>query len=102
LRRVSLAVATVSGFGLVFDPRYRDFPVSLMAVAAVGFILVRLSTEGKPMDSAIEDDWLAGALALCASFVVINEGIHNLDALAWAAGALVLAGTVLVRRRLLV
>ncbi len=99
LRRSSLAVAVVSGLGLVFDPRYRDFPVSLMAVAGVGFILVRFARDSKPIDNAIEDDWLAGALAACAVFVAVNEGWLNHDALAWATGALALAGTVLVRRR---
>jgi hypothetical protein len=82
---------------LLFDPRYRDFPIStfavpLLVVAARGW-LGDLPRGG----GGREEAWLAAVLVLAALAGAVQEGAANLQSLVWTAGALVLAAPVVLR-----
>lgn len=85
LRGFLLLAAAGTAFGLAFDPRYRDFPLSSFLIPALGFAWAR------PRQADLADFWVAGALAAAAATVVLNETLANAHALAWAAAMLLLA-----------
>lgn len=67
---------------LVFDPRYRDFPLALYAVPFIGLWLLRLAGAGTVV--AIEERLLAVVAALSAPAILVHEGLHNPHAVFWA------------------
>ncbi len=99
-----LLVATVVtaihvALGLVFDPRYKDFPFAaltgpVVALAVLAFGAERPLSGPAPATGAAE---LATAALLTGSalFIVVNEGIANWQALWLAALLLVLSLTAL-------
>lgn len=93
LRFASVAAMTVATLGLLFNARYRDFPVSMFIAMAVGFGLLRLPPPPR------EQKAVALLLAAAALGVMINEGWMNTHAWVWCATAWVLAAAVLLRKR---
>jgi glucan 1,3-beta-glucosidase len=95
LRLVATAAALAASLGLVFDPRYRDFPIAAFLVPAVGFILAdvfgRAASERRGPPLGPEERWLAALLALAAIAIALREGLLNHQALSWAAVCLALA-----------
>jgi hypothetical protein len=99
-----LLVATVVAaihvaLGLVFDPRYKDFPFTALtgpvaALVALAFAAERQSSGPAPVTGPAE---VAAAALLTGSalFVIINEGVANWQALWFAALLLVLSLTAL-------
>jgi exo-beta-1,3-glucanase (GH17 family) len=99
-----LLVATVAAaihvaLGLVFDPRYKDFPFAaltgpVVALAVLAFAAKRPLSGPAPTTGAAE---LATAALLTASalFIVVDEGIANWQALWLAALLLLLSFTAL-------
>jgi glucan 1,3-beta-glucosidase len=85
-----------AGLGLVFDPRYRDFPFAPLTGAAVPFALLA-TWHWRPKAPAAETA-LAVTLALSAVYVVLNEGLANWQAYWFCAGLLLLALTLLQAR----
>ncbi|HTN09967.1 MAG TPA: glycosyl hydrolase family 17 protein [Acetobacteraceae bacterium] len=82
---------------LLFDPRYRDFPISTFAVP-----LVAVAARGWLRDlprggGGREEAWLGGVLVLAALAGAVREGPENLQSLAWTGCALLLAVPVLLR-----
>jgi glucan 1,3-beta-glucosidase len=96
LLRAALTVLAVEvGLGLVFDPRYRDFPFAPLTAAAIPFLVLAFwarprSPQGKAEIVA------AAALGGSAAFIVLNEGTQNWQAI-WLAAALALVGLTLAR-----
>jgi glucan 1,3-beta-glucosidase len=90
----ALAVMAVqAALGLVFDPRYRDFPFAPLTAAAGPFVLLMLRTRGRGERGAAETAF-AAVLAASAVYVFFNEGLANWQAvwlcLVWLALALTL------------
>lgn len=78
---------------LIFQARYRNFPLAGFLIPAVGFALAaiagrRLGTQdhGRP-----EEACLAAVLLIGSVLVLVQEGIQNPEALAWAAAAILMA-----------
>jgi exo-beta-1,3-glucanase (GH17 family) len=94
VRALTLFGAAVVTLGLVFDARYRDFPVAVYAVPAVAFALLALRRRAGRVAHLREEILLAGVAAAGAVVVVLLEGIANHQALAWMAVNFVLVGTV--------
>lgn len=97
-----LAVTTVLGvqtaLGLVFDPRYRDFPFAPLTAAVVPFAVLALfrgSSDGK---RGVAETVAAATLALSTVYVVLNEGFANWQAL-WCSTAFAALAFTLVRSR---
>jgi glucan 1,3-beta-glucosidase len=85
LRAFLLLAATATAFGLIFDPRYRDFPISTFLIPAIGFAVARPAAPDRA------ELWVSAALAVAAVATAINETFANPYALAWAAACLVYA-----------
>ncbi|GAB4179683.1 MAG: hypothetical protein OHK0024_18100 [Thalassobaculales bacterium] len=76
--------AAVCGLALVFNPRYRDFPIEMFAIPAAGLLALALF-ERRPDDGdGREEAVLAGILAAAAAGSLLAEGLHNHQAIAWA------------------
>jgi glucan 1,3-beta-glucosidase len=94
----TLLLAILTALGLVFDPRYRDFPfASLSAVAVAFFTHSGFGPRPSGKRGAAE---IAGAAVLAVSvvYIVPNEGLANWQSL-WLCAALVLLAISLVRVR---
>ena len=87
-----MLLAILVALGLVFDPRYQDFPFAPLTAAVVPFLLHSLTdaAAGAAARGAAE---LAGAgvLALSVPYIVLNESLANWQSL-WLCAALVGAG----------
>ncbi len=78
-------LALQSALGLVFDPRYRDFPFTALTAMALPYLIVAVDGRGKQTADTAERI-AAGTLALGVLYVVPNEGLANWQAL-WTAAA---------------
>lgn len=79
--------ATEVTLGLVFDPRYRDFPFAAFTAATVPLLLLRLIAPREPGRPGAAEIAAAVLLVLGSGFIVFNEGFANWQAL-WLAGTL--------------
>jgi hypothetical protein len=94
---MTLAVLSVqAALGLVFDPRYRDFPFAPLTGAAGPFLL--LSRWGLGPKAPAAERMMAGTLAAAAVYIVLNEGLANWQAV-WFAAGLIAVSLILVRAR---
>ena len=84
--------ALATSLGLVFDPRYRDFPVAAFLVPAIGFALAAVAGRGAGRAPPGPAETRLGALlALAAIAIAAREGPANVQALAWAVTCMLLA-----------
>ncbi|MGB6637681.1 MAG: beta-(1-6) glucans synthase [Bradyrhizobium sp.] len=97
-----LVVATVIGagtaIGLVFDPRYRDFPFAALTMAVVPFAALSLINRPKVGYRPIAEAVFAGLLVMAAIYTGCNEGSDNWQSL-WTCGIYVLLAATLWRAR---
>ena len=87
--------AAVASLALAFDPRYRDFPLAIVAPPAVTLALLAWIASAS---AEVEEHTLAAALVVAAPIIALREGLANTDALAWVALCLALAASVWQRR----
>jgi exo-beta-1,3-glucanase (GH17 family) len=82
---LTLAVATLIGadtaLGLVFDPRYRDFPYAALTMAVVPFTALTLLNRPKEGSRPIAEKVFAGLFAGAALFTAFDEGRDNWQSL---------------------
>lgn len=94
---VFLWTAAVLQLLLVFDPRYRDFPlpsfaVPLVCVAARGWL------RDLPRGGGGQEEWTLACVLVCGAVAsAVQEGPANHQSLLWNAGALILAAPLLLR-----
>ena len=95
LLAATLVAAMHVALGLVFDPRYKDFPFAALAGPVIAFAVLGLATTRAPIKPGAAE--VAAALVLTASalFVVANEGSANWQALVLAGLLVLLALTAL-------
>lgn len=91
-------VAIQTALGLVFDPRYRDFPFAALTAASVPFLLYRWIGPTGEGGRGLAEMVAAWVLALGAAFIVLNEGFANWQAL-WLAASLFALALTLARGR---
>ena len=95
----ALVVAAIHvALGLVFDPRYKDFPFAALTGPVTALAVLVLATGGgranlSPPTGAAETT-IAALLAGSALFITVNEGIANWQALWFASLLLVLSFTL--------
>ncbi len=94
----TLLLAILVALGLVFDPRYKDFPFAPLTAAIVP--LLTLSLAGKPGDGrgGAAELGAAALLALSVIYIVPDEGLANWQSL-WLCAALVGFAITLTRVR---
>ncbi|SNS14178.1 Exo-beta-1,3-glucanase, GH17 family [Humidesulfovibrio mexicanus] len=94
-------------FGLLVDPRYRDFRTEQFLPVAVFMLLRALATREapRPMGSPREEWLLAGTFLVGAVAIPLMESLTNTAALAWGGTLLLLAApwalSILRQRRAL-
>jgi exo-beta-1,3-glucanase (GH17 family) len=91
-------LAVEAALGLVFDPRYRDFPDAQLSAAAIPFAIAMVLGPGRAGPRGHAETIAAIALAGSAVYIVLNEGFANWQALWFGAVLTVLAVTIDRRR----
>ncbi|MBV8791922.1 MAG: hypothetical protein JO237_07680 [Pseudolabrys sp.] len=92
------AVAIMVALGLVFDPRYRDFPFPPFTVAALPFLLHSLiNASGSGSRSAAELT-AAAILAFSIPYIALNESFGNWQSL-WLCATFAALTVTLARVR---
>jgi hypothetical protein len=84
----TMMLAILSALGLVFDPRYRDFPFAPLTAAVVPFVTHSLALPDKAGTRGAAELAGAGVLALSVPYIVLNEGLANWQSL-WLCAAFV-------------
>jgi exo-beta-1,3-glucanase (GH17 family) len=95
---VTTLVGTETALGLVFDPRYRDFPFAALTMAAVPLaaltVLNRPRTGPRPMAEAV----FGGLFVMAALYICFHEGLENWQAV-WTCAGYGLLGITLWQAR---
>ncbi|MCU0837574.1 MAG: hypothetical protein MUE49_02485 [Rhodospirillales bacterium] len=91
VRLITLIAVAATTLALLFDPRYRDFPVAAFLVPALAFLLLAVLRPAPAGDDAREDVLLAGVLAIGGIALIVREGIDNIQAVAFSGIAVALA-----------
>jgi glucan 1,3-beta-glucosidase len=91
-------IAVQVALGLVFDPRYKDFPFAAMTASVVPIALVALWTRAGDAGQGLAERLAAATLALSAVYILFNESVANWQSL-WFCGLLMLLSLSLVRFR---
>ena len=98
LSGVVLVAATVltvqTALGLVFDPRYHDFPYAQLSASVVPFAITIMLGAARGGRRGRAETVAAATLAGCACYIVLNEGFANWQALWYGALLMVLAVTL--------
>lgn len=100
LAGLTAATAVLSMFfalGLVFDPRYREFPTATLIGAIAGLVLLSLLAGRNGY--ALGERVFALLLATAAVAIVIQERIENWEALSLAGILVMLAGVLALAGR---
>jgi glucan 1,3-beta-glucosidase len=87
-----------AALGLVFDPRYRDFPFPALTAAAIPFAALKTSWPRLKGLCPSAETVAAATLALSAIYILFNETPANWQAV-WFAAGLVLLAAILVPGR---
>ncbi|MBK5956851.1 hypothetical protein CCR97_01285 [Rhodoplanes elegans] len=98
---LTAVLAVQTALGLVFDPRYRDFPFTALTAATLPFLLMAVLPAGKAETTGgrgAAETVMAVTLALSAGFIVLNETVANWQAV-WLAVVFVLLAVTLLRVR---
>ena len=82
---------SMSALGLVFDPRYRDFPFAPLTAAAVPFAVHSLCLPRAAGTRGAAELAGAGLLALSVPYIALNEGLANWQSLWFCAAFAALA-----------
>lgn len=92
---VTTLIAAETALGLVFDPRWRDFPFATLTMAVVPFFtLVLLNGRRGKEVQPLAESMFAGLFAAAATYILFNEGLENWQAL-WTSAAYLLLGATL-------
>ncbi len=96
---VFIWTAAVLQLLLLFDPRYRDFPIATFAVPVLAVCARALLRDLPRGGGGREELGVGGVLVLAAIAGAVREGPLNHQSLVWTACALVLAVPPLLRYR---
>jgi len=94
----TVLLAVLIALGLVFDPRYKDFPFAPLTAAVVPFLLQALTQPRRSGARGTAERLTAVLLALSAGYIVLNEGLANWQSL-WLGAALAALAVTLVQVR---
>ena len=95
---VTTLIAAETALGLIFDPRWRDFPFASLTMAVVPFCTLALLNRPQSGTRPTAEAVFACLLGAAALYAIFNEGLHNWQAL-WTAAVYFLLGTTLWRAR---
>ncbi len=95
---VAASIGADTALGLVFDPRYRDFPFASLTMAVVPFAALTLLNRPKEGSRPIAEAVFAALFAGAALFVGFNEGPDNWQSL-WTCAVYLLFAITLWQAR---
>lgn len=95
---VVMWLSVQTGLGLVFDPRYRDFPFAPLTSATVPFLVLTVMGCRQKGPRGTAEVVAAVALGLSAVYIALNETFANWQAI-WLAAILAAAAFILVQSR---
>jgi hypothetical protein len=95
---VLVLLALQAALGLVFDPRYRDFPFAPLTAAMVPFLVLMVVVPRPRGERAVAEAAAGAALIACAGYIVINESFANWQAV-WFCAAVAGLSVILLRAR---
>ncbi|BAS00634.1 hypothetical protein [Blastochloris viridis] len=96
---IVVTVLAIQGvLGLVFDPRYKDFPFAALTAAVVPLAVLAFYGPRGPQLAGRAEFAAAAVLAFAAVYLPLNETIANWQAL-WTAGLWLLLAVTLWRVR---
>ena len=95
---VTTLISAKIALGLVFDPRWRDFPFASLTMAVVPFLTLTVLNRPKSGRRPIAESVFAGLFAVIALYAIFNEGSENWQAL-WTSAAYFLFGATFWRAR---
>ena len=93
-----MLLALQSALGLVFDPRYRDFPFAPLTAATVPFLTQHLMSKREGGGRSAAEFAGATLLALSVPYIVINETFANWQSL-WLCACFAALAFILARAR---
>jgi exo-beta-1,3-glucanase (GH17 family) len=95
---VTTLLAAETALGLLFDPRWRDFPFASLTMAVVPFGTLALFNRPTSGVRPIAETAFAALFAATALYAAFNEGFDNWQSL-WTCAAYLLLGITLWRAR---
>ena len=95
---VLTVMAVQVALGLVFDPRYKDFPYAPLTACIVPFAVLTLRDLAARGHAMIAERAAAALLALSAVYILFNEGISNWQSVWFCALLIALAAILHLRR----
>jgi glucan 1,3-beta-glucosidase len=95
---ITMLLAFVIALGLVFDPRYRDFPFAPLTAAIVPFLVHGVMVARPKGIRPTAETAGAGVLALSVLYILFNEGFANWQSL-WLCAVLAALAVNLARVR---
>ena len=98
LMMATTLLAILTALGLVFDPRYRDFPFAPLTAAVVPFVMHSVTMPQPCGRYGAAELAAAAILALSVPYIALNESFANWQSL-WLCGALAALAFSLVRVR---
>ncbi|MGD9921560.1 MAG: beta-(1-6) glucans synthase [Pseudorhodoplanes sp.] len=84
--------------GLVFDPRYKDFPFAPLTAPIVSIALVALASSSSDSEAGLAERVAAATLALSGLYILFNESFANWQSV-WLCALLFALSISLVRFR---
>jgi len=95
---VTTLIGADSALGLVFDPRYKDFPFAALTMAVVPFAALTLLNRPKEGTRPVAEAVFAGLFAGAAVYTGFNEGPDNWQSL-WTCAIYILLAVTLWQAR---
>ena len=95
---VTMLLALIVALGLVFDPRYRDFPFAPLTAAVAPLFLLSVTRPRPPGARGAAEIAASGVLAASVPYIVLNEGLANWQSL-WVSATLAALAFTLARVR---
>jgi exo-beta-1,3-glucanase (GH17 family) len=91
-------LAVQVALGLVFDPRYRDFPFVPLTAATAPYMVLAIFTDRGGSRASVAETIAAITLASSAVYIAINETMANWQAL-WLSAVLLALAAIQARSR---
>jgi exo-beta-1,3-glucanase (GH17 family) len=95
---VTTLIAAETALGLVFDPRYKDFPFAALTMAVLPLALLTFLNRPPRGMRPISEAVFAALFVIAALFTVFNEGLNNWQSL-WTGALYFLLGVTLWQAR---